>query len=39
MEIAIERGQIHIILSIPLLFEYEAILNRKKTEIELIRTV
>ena len=32
---AIERGQIQIILSTPLLFEYEAILNRKKTELEL----
>ena len=32
---AIERGQIRIILSTPLLFEYEDILNRKKFELGL----
>ena len=32
---AIEGGQIQIILSTPLLFEYEAILNRKRVELEL----
>jgi putative PIN family toxin of toxin-antitoxin system len=32
---AIERGQIQIILSTPLLFEYEDILNRKKSELGL----
>lgn len=32
---AIERGQIQIILSTTLLFEYEDILNRKKSELGL----
>jgi len=32
---AIERGQIQIILSTPLLFEYEDILNRKESELGL----
>jgi len=32
---AIERGQIQIILSTPLLFEYEDILNRRKSELGL----
>lgn len=32
---AIERGQIQIFLSTPLLFEYEDILNRKKSELGL----
>ena len=32
---AIERGQIKIILSTPLLFEYEDILSRRKSELGL----
>ena len=32
---AIERGQIQIVLSTPLLFEYEDILNRKESELRL----
>ena len=32
---AIERGQIQIVLSTPLLFEYEDILNRKESKLGL----
>ena len=32
---AIERGQIQIVISTPLLFEYEDVLNRKESELGL----